>query len=50
MVYVTVYVPAVLDPRFTCPVEASMESPDVELNVPPLVPEKVGDAVPAFAQ
>jgi hypothetical protein len=34
-VYVTVYVPAVLDPRLITPVEALMLKPAVELNVPP---------------
>jgi hypothetical protein len=38
-VYVTVYVPAVLRSGRIAPVEALMDSPPVEENVPPVVPD-----------
>jgi hypothetical protein len=50
IVYVTVYVPAVLAPRFTSPVEEFIDNPAVEVKVPPAVPVLVTVAVPALEQ
>ena len=50
IVYVTVYVPAVLNARSTAPEEGLIERPTVLLYVPPAVPVRVTVAVPAFEQ
>ena len=52
MVFVTVYVPAVLDARFTCPVEAlTKTSPADDENVPAMPPPLyVGVGLAAFEQ
>ena len=41
MVYVTLYVPAVLLEGVIAPVEALIVNPAVEENVPPIAPDKV---------
>ena len=50
MVFVTVYVPAVLAARFTCPVEGSVNNnPAVEENTPLTAPEPMtGDGFAEF--
>ena len=52
IVLVTVYVPAVLAERFTCPVLAlTKTNPAVDVNVPAtLPPPKVGEGLVAFWQ
>ena len=50
MVRVTKYVPGVLAAKSIAPVVASMKSPVVELNVPPVLPVRVTVAVPTLVQ
>jgi hypothetical protein len=48
IVYVTVYVPGVLETGVTVPLDASIVSPIVEENIPPIFPVKV--TVPGRAE
>lgn len=49
MVYVTVYVPGVLVPNVTSPVDTLIDNPaGLAVYVPPGVPVRVTVAVPAF--
>jgi hypothetical protein len=43
-------VPAVLVNRFTTPVEALMDNPDVEAKLPPAVPVRMTFTAPALLQ
>ena len=49
IIFVTMYVPAVLEAKFTKPVEGLILNPAVELNVPATLPPlNVGDGSVAF--
>ncbi len=50
IVYVTVYVPAVLVPGLIAPVAPLSVKPAVEVNVPPVDPVMVTFVIPVFTQ
>jgi hypothetical protein len=49
-VYIMLYVPGTLEPRFTAPVRALIATPADEEKLPPVVPVTVAFTEPPFAQ